>query len=235
MNRTALVLGGSGALGSEVVRRLVARDVRTAFTFHQGRDRADALARDTGAHALALDLADRDAIRAAVAKLAADGVAPDLLVHCAAASRPCAFEKIGDADWDTLHAVGPRAAFTAAQALAPSLRARGGDIVLAGALDRTQSVAAPIHFAAAQGALAATAMALAKELGPANVRVNMVAFGPLDGGMARDLDAKLLADYRTFSALRRTGTVAEAATFLTWLALENTWLTAKVIPVNGGL
>jgi 3-oxoacyl-[acyl-carrier protein] reductase len=83
--------------------------------------------------------------------------------------------------------------------------------------------------------LAALTMALAKELGPRGIRVNMAALGVLDSGLSRDLDIKLLADYQVFSALRRCGTPAEAARAILWLALENSYMNGKVLPVNGGI
>lgn len=234
--RTALVTGGSGALGSEVVRALAAADTRVAFTYRRSREKADSIAKETGATAHAVDLCDRAATRALVASLAKDGIEPDVFVHCAGISRPATLADTDDATFDEVTHVSARAAWVLAQALAPVMtKGKRGDIVLPGALDRTQSAAMPVHFAAANGALAATAMALAKELGPSGVRANFVAFGPLEGGISRDLDPKLLADFRSFSALRRLGTPAEAARFLAWLALENTFVTGKSIPVNGGL
>ena len=119
------------------------------------------------------------------------------------------------------------------QLLAPHLA--GGDVVLVGALERTQSLPIPLAFAASQGALAAVTMALAKELGPQDVRVNMVAAGVLEAGLSDDLDAGVLADYEAFSALRRRGTAAEVAACILWLALQNTYFSGKVLPVNGGI
>ena len=49
------------------------------------------------------------------------------------------------------------------------------------------------------------------------------------------MEEALLADYRRFSALRRTGTPAEVARAVAWLALDNRYMTGRVIPVNGGL
>jgi 3-oxoacyl-[acyl-carrier protein] reductase len=108
-------------------------------------------------------------------------------------------------------------------------------VVLLGGLDRTQSVPAPIVYAATQGALSAMVMALGKELGPRGIRVNMLALGILGTGLTKDVDARVLADYTTFSALRRTGTAAEAARVALWLALENSYMTGRVVTANGGI
>jgi 3-oxoacyl-[acyl-carrier protein] reductase len=108
-------------------------------------------------------------------------------------------------------------------------------IVLVGALDRTQSLPLPPHFAATQGALAALAMALGHELGSAGIFVNLVALGLLDGGLSRELVSRRRKDYETFSALRRLGTTKEAAKVIVWLALENTFIQGKVVSANGGI
>jgi 3-oxoacyl-[acyl-carrier protein] reductase len=234
--RRALVLGGSGAVGGAVVGALAARGVEVVFTFHQGRERALALAQEHGARALAVDLAGPEAVRGLIGGLETEGQAPDILVHAAAISRGRRLAELTADDWAAMVAVNVTSAVLAAQALAPGLSARGGgDLVFLGGLDRAQSVTAPIGYAATQGALAAMTMALAKELGASGVRANMLALGILDEGLSRGMDEALLTDYRRFSALRRTGTAAEVARAVVWLALDNRYMTGRVIPVNGGL
>ena len=236
LRRRALVLGGSGAVGGAVVEALVGRGVDVAFTFHSGRERALARSRAHGARALAVDLARPDAVRALVRGLDAEGQAPDNLVHAAAITRAPTRADLGDDDWAAMFAVNVTSAVVAAQALAPGLAARGGgDLIFLGGVDRAQSVAAPVGYAATQGALAAMTMALAKELGASGVRANLLALGILDQGLSRGMDEALVADYRRFSALRRTGTPAEVARVVAWLALDNRYVTGRVIPVNGGL
>jgi len=234
--RRALVLGGSGAVGGAVVEALARRGVEVVFTFHDGRERALALSRAHGARAIAVDLARPDAARGLVRALEAEGQGPDILVHAAGITRGRKLGELGDDDWAAMLAVNVTSAVVVAQALAPGLAARGGgDLIFLGGLDRTQSVTAPVGYAATQGALAAMTMALAKELGASGVRANLLAVGVLDQGLSRGLDPALLADYRRFSALRRTGTPAEVARAVAWLALDNRYLTGRVVPVNGGL
>jgi len=234
--RRALVLGGSGAVGGAIVETLAGRGVDVAFTFNSGRERALALSRAHAARAIAVDLTRPDAVRGLIGGLESEGQAPDILVHAAAITRARKLADLTDADWAAMLAVNVTSAVVAAQALAPGLAARGGgDLVFLGGLDRAQSVTAPVGYAATQGALAAMTMALAKELGAAGVRANMLALGILDAGLSGGMEDALLADYRRFSALRRTGTAAEVARAVAWLALDNRYMTGRVIPVNGGL
>jgi 3-oxoacyl-[acyl-carrier protein] reductase len=234
--RRALVFGGSGTVGAEVVRGLAAAGVPSLFTYHQGRARAEALAAELGQRTAALDLADGAAIRALIAGLDREGAAPDVFIHCAGAFRNAPLAELTDDDWDGAQAINARAPFIACRALAPILaRTGGGSIVLVGAVDRTQSLPLPVAFAASQGTLAALTMALAKELGEHGTRVNMVALGLLDRGLSAGLAPALVDDFKRFSALRRTGSPAEAARAIVWLALEAPYLSGKVLPVNGGI
>ena len=78
-------------------------------------------------------------------------------------------------------------------------------------------------------------MGLAKELGPRGIRVNLAALGLLEGGISQGLSKKLRDDYLALSALRRLGRPEEVARVLVWLALDNCYLSGKVIPINGGI
>jgi 3-oxoacyl-[acyl-carrier protein] reductase len=234
--RTALVLGGTGAVGQAIVRQLVTAGVRTVFTYHRGRETAEALGKSVDAPSLQIDLAQGPEIHALVARLAAEGIVPDLLVHAAAVSRTAALGDTTDDDWERILAVNARSAFQVVRALAPAMaRAGGGDVVLLGGLYPGQSLPAPVAYAASQGALSGLTMALAKELGPAGIRVNMVALGILGVGLTADLESRRREEYRTFSALRRMGTPEEAAAVALWLGLENRYMTGRVVAANGGL
>lgn len=236
--RCALVFGGTGAVGEEVLRGLARAGVPTVFTYHRSQERAAALSRELGQRAVRLDLRERAVVRELLREVTVTGpagaVAPTVLIHCAAISRPAPLAAASDEDWDDSMAVSGRAAFLACQELAPRMKA-GGDVVLLGALDRSQSLPLPVPFAAAQGMLAALVMALAKELGPAGIRVNLLALGVLTSGLSQQLSPRHLEEYERFSALRRAGTPTEAARAALWLALANTYMTGKVLSVNGGI
>lgn len=236
MRTRALVFGGSGTVGGEVVAQLTGAGIPTAFTFHQNRDRADALAAEHGARAIFADLREVGTAAGVVAELVDAGEAPDIFVHCAVISSALKLTDIGDDDMEETYAVNCRAPFEAARALAPLMAAGdGGDIVFVGALDRAQSLPLPVHFSASQGMLTTMAIALAKELGGDGIRVNLVALGLLEGGISADIAPELHADFKSFSALRRPGTPAEAARAIVYMALENQYMNGKVLPVNGGI
>jgi 3-oxoacyl-[acyl-carrier protein] reductase len=144
-------------------------------------------------------------------------------------------QRISEQGWDEMMDVTAKSTFAACQAAARAMGPQGGQIVVVGSMDGVKSVPAPIHYAAGKGALRAMVQALAKELGPKRILVNMVAPGILEGGLARLLSDDLLQEYLKHSSLKRTGTAHEIAEMVAWLALENSYVTGQAILLDGGL
>lgn len=232
--RRALVLGGTGAVGSAVLKELARRGVPSVFTYHRSEDKARALSLELNHKPVQVDLADAAATRALFEKLDGEAPRPDVLIHCAGVATPLALHEIGPEAFREAVAVSAESAFLACQWIAAGGRT-GADVVIVSALDRTQSLPLPVHFAAAQGMQSAMVMALAHELGPRNIRVNAVALGVLKSGLSQGLMERRRKDYEKFSALRRMGAPEEAARTIAWLALENTYIQGKVVSVNGGI
>ena len=236
LNRKALVLGGTGTVGTAVLRELTRRGVTASFSFHSNEAAAKALAAEFGHTPFAIDLADPVNLRSALDAQAT----PDLVLYCAGVTAAQPLIELGVATWQRAIAVNVHAPLQVCQWLAqrrgtPAPDAPPIDVVVVGGLDRTQSLPLPAGYAATQGALSSLVMALGHELGPVGIRINMVALGVLEGGTSRDLASRRRRDYETFSALRRIGTATEAAKAIAWLGLENTYIQGKVVPVNGGI
>ncbi|MDI3288272.1 SDR family oxidoreductase [Polyangium sp. 15x6] len=233
--RRALVLGGTGAVGSAVLAELARAGVPSAFTYHRAEARARALESELSARPFRLDLADPAALGRLAASLETEGALPDVVIHCAAVVRPAAIFEATDDDWEATMTINARSVFQVCREFGRRLEGRGGDLVFVSALDRTQSLPVPAIFAASQGTTSALVMAAAKDLGPRGVRANVIALGLLDAGIGKELDPKLAEEYRSFSALRRLGTPEEAAKTITWIALHNTYANGKVLSANGGI
>lgn len=234
--RRILVVGGTGAVGSAVVRELAQSGYLPDFTYCSSELRAAEIVSETRSRKWRLDLRDTSALPNFARMLEAEQALPDVVIHCATIVRQARVDEASDDDWETTMGVNARSVFQVCREFGGRMARLGrGDIVFVSALDRTQSLPIPAVFAASQGLISALVMASAKDLGSRGVRVNAVALGLLDTGIGANLDKRLIDDYLAMSALRRLGDAKEVAKTITWLALHNTYSNGKVVSVNGGI
>jgi NAD(P)-dependent dehydrogenase (short-subunit alcohol dehydrogenase family) len=239
--KTCVVLGGSGVVGSALVRELAEAGARVAFTFLRGRSVADEVQRRApAATAHELDLSDPAAVASVVERMAHELGCVDAIVHAAAQTSTCdppRFDRIEDVDfeaWDALMRVNVTSAFAAVRAALPWMK-RGGNVVLFGSVDGIKPVPSPVPYAVSKAAARGLVLSLAKALGGRQIRVNMIAPGVLEDGASRTLPDDLRAEYLRHAGLRRVGTIAEVTGLATWFALENTYVSGQTLLVDGGL
>jgi NAD(P)-dependent dehydrogenase (short-subunit alcohol dehydrogenase family) len=241
-----LVFGGSGALGGAVCRAIADEGARLAFTYRSGEKAALDLAKELpGSLVRPLDLLSVKDVERTVDEVARALGGLDAFVQCAgvAVTMECAGPKshhrmpeVDEGGWDRIMAVNAKSTFFAVRRVSEAMRAGGGgNIVFIGSVDGVKPAPSPVHYAASKGALAGMTQAMAKELGEAGIRVNMVSPGILEGGLSRSLPDGLLKEYLKHCGLRRVGRLSEVAAIVAWLARHNTYVTGRVLLADGAL
>ena len=133
--RRALVVGGTGAVGSAAVRALCQADIVCSFTYLSQRAAANTLCAETNAHGHPLDATDTAAVRALLREIGH----VDIFVHCAAKLDTAPFVELSDEAFEHSHALNARSAFVLCREIGRSMIERGsGDILLVGGMDRAQ-------------------------------------------------------------------------------------------------
>lgn len=118
--------------------------------------------------------------------------APDLLVVVAEATDPARFGELDERQWRAMLDARLRPAVDASAAALPGLRGRAGGCVVLIAVEPGPSAGA--HVAAANGALEGFTKALAPEVAPDQVRVNMVRVAADDADAAAETVRYLARD-----------------------------------------
>ena len=237
MDKTVLITGGSGAVGSALVRRFARDGYRAAFTYLRNRERADRLAQETGALALAAELTDREQVRAAIAQVEEKHGPIDVLVNNAGRTQAMPFALIEDADWDAILNANLKTMYVVTQeSIRGMIQRRSGVIINIGSLAGHRLLDVPVHYAAAKAAVTGFTLALARELARYNVRVNEVVPGLLTEGVGRLVPEQELAEYVKYCAAGRPGTPVEVAEVVAFLAGDGAgYVNAQSIHVNGGM
>ncbi len=175
--RTVLVTGGASGIGAAIVEAFCQQGSRVAF-LDRDEAAAGALVKRLGAAAplfLSCDLTDVAALRRAISRAAAELGPITILVNNAARDDRHAIEAVTPEMWDNIMAVNLRHQFFAAQAvIAGMVASGGGSIVNLGSISWLIGQGGMPGYLSAKAAITGLTRALARDLGPRNIRVNSV-------------------------------------------------------------
>lgn len=248
-DRVALVTGSSQGIGKSVASAFAAEGARVAVTYHRERDKASGVVRgieEQGGEAIAvaLDLESPASIHEAVAAVLDRFGRIDVLVNNAVKwgtrlpwNVP-PFEELPLDEWTGLLRANTEGAYTAIQAVLPSMRARSwGRIVNISSGIAVDGMPGAGPYAAAKAALHGLTRTLSKELGPIGVLVNVVMPGfTLTERNAGRIPQAHREQAERASPIRRLLGPDEVAPTIVFLASAiNTAVTGEVVRASGGI
>ncbi|MGZ5923087.1 MAG: SDR family NAD(P)-dependent oxidoreductase [Rhizomicrobium sp.] len=240
--KTAVVTGGSRGIGRAIAIGLGEAGADVVFTYREKQDEAEAVAaqiRGAGRRALpiAMDVTDRASVEAAARDARKFGKV-SILVNNAGINKPTDFDRVSDADWDTILDTNLKGPFVCAQVFLPLLaEAGGGSIVHIGSVSGQYGGPRTAHYAASKAGLISLAQVIARFGAASNVRSNVVAAGLIASDMGNaGLQAASVQKAAEGIILKRLGRTDEVADAVVFLASDaSSYITAQTINVNGGL
>jgi NAD(P)-dependent dehydrogenase (short-subunit alcohol dehydrogenase family) len=246
--RVAVISGGAQGIGRAIAQRFQcdgARVVLLDCDTCAGEKTARALSENRGSPPIIFiptDLLQPDEIRRAMARVAKECKALDVLVNNAGIEIEKPLPQVTLQDWELIMGVNLRGALLLTQAALPLFPKRGGAIVNIGSIHATHAFPDSIPYACSKAGLVALTRNLALELAPRHIRVNVICPGYIDTRLwdeylRRSGDGEgIAAQVQALHPLGRRGLpadVAEAAAFLA--ADSSSFVTGTHLVVDGGL
>jgi len=238
--KRALVTGAGSGIGAAVARRLHAAGAEVVLADLRG-EAAEEVAGGlgAGARAVALDVADEDAVRAAIeAEEQAGGL--DVLANVAGIGSTTSAPDTPLEVWERVFAVNARGTFLCCKhAIPPMARRRRGAIVNMASVAGLVGLRNRAAYCASKGAVVALTRALAVDHVGDGVRVNAVCPGTVDSPWVRRLVEEVgesMEALRARQPMGRLGTPEEVADAVLYLASDAAaFVTGAVLAIDGGL
>jgi NAD(P)-dependent dehydrogenase (short-subunit alcohol dehydrogenase family) len=242
----AVVIGGSGGIGSAICLALAEAGTDVILTYRNNQAAAldvaaavTARGRKAQCHPLTSEVPAE--VEAFFAKIAAEHSRIHTVVNAAGSSIPMVY--IGDltADkWGEIMNADANGFFNIVHASLPHLRKQGGSYVQIGTVALSRWATRDVLSAAPKAAIDALITGIAREEGRSGVRANTVALGLINAGMAlrfkgNAYDENYFKAAIKNTALKRLGTAEEVADAVVFFASDRaSYLTGQTLVLDGG-
>lgn len=239
--RVALVTGASQGIGRACAIALAKSGAKVALAARNGEKLQHAVTEITGAGgeaaAFKIDVADEDSIKSGVKAVLEKFGKVEILVNNAGVTRDTLVLRMKRADWDSVINTNLTGAHLCTQAVLSSmLKQRWGRIINISSVFGQMGQAGQANYVASKAGLIGLTMALAREVASRGITANAIAPGFIETAMTEVLSPELKQEALKMIPLGRTGSDADIANAVCFLASEEAgYITGNVLKVNGGM
>lgn len=238
-----LITGASRGIGAATARLFAREGWNAALNYNTGREAAEKLARELagpGVRAVPIQADISDPERAErLVREAEETLGPlDALVCNAGVALPQQLlTDTAPEQWRRVMSADLDGMFYVLRTAIPGLvRRKRGAIVTVSSMWGVTGGSCEVPYSAAKAGVIGLTKALAKELGPSNIRVNCVAPGVVRTDMNGHLTPEDLAALEEETPLGRVGAPEEIAQAICFLASDRaSFITGQVLRVDGGM
>ena len=239
--RIALVTGAGRGIGKSIAELLANKGHHVICISRSASSCggvADAINATGGsAESLALDVADKAAVKQTCEALLEKHTNIDILVNNAGITRDGLLFRMSDEEWDAVIDTNLSSCFSFIKHLArPMTRKRWGRIINMASVIGLTGNAGQANYAAAKAGMIGLTKSLAKEFAARNVTVNAVAPGFIATDMTAGLNEKTQEAIVGVIPMKRMGESKDIAAISAFLASEDAgYITGQVFTVDGGM
>jgi len=237
--KIAIVTGASRGIGREVAKELAESGITVIANYNKSEEEAKKLQQELEEQNFKLeifkaDVSKREDVKKLVEYTIEKHGKIDILINNAGISEYKLFTDETDEDWDKLINTNLYSAFAMSQEVIPNMvHNKKGCIINISSIWGIVGGSLEVLYSISKAGLDGMTKALAKELGPSNIRVNSIAPGMINTKMNSKFTEKEIEEIKEEIPLERLGDSQDIAKCIKWL-IDDNYTTGQVISINGG-
>lgn len=239
MKKVAIVTGASRGIGREIAKMLARDDIQVIANYNKSEQEAIKLKSELEIENKIIDIKKADVSKREEARELVNYVLNkyekvDILINNAGISEYKLFTDETDSDWNNVINTNLYSAFAMSQEVIPNMiHNKNGCIINISSAWGVVGGALEVIYSISKAGMDGLTKALAKELGPSNIRVNSIAPGMINTQMNSKFSENEIKEIEQEIPLERIGKPEDIAKCVKWL-VEDDYTTGQVISVNGG-
>lgn len=239
MPETCLITGASGGIGAAIAEKMAARGFSLFLHYFNNRKEIEKIAHrciekyKVPVEIVQADLRNKEGVDNLLHQLPKT---VDVFIHNSGISQYGLLTDIPYEEIEKMMFLHLTSAILVTQHLLPGmLRKQKGNIILMSSIWGLAGASCEVIYSTVKGGMNAFVKALAKEVGPMNIRVNGVAPGAIATKMMAGFSEEEISDICGEIPLSRLGKPEEVANLVNFLISEEaSYITGQIISVNGG-
>lgn len=239
LSKVAIVTGGSRGIGSEIVKMLARENYQVILNYNKSEKEAKKIQQELLDEGKAIEIFKADVSKRKevqdLVKFAIDKFYKiDILINNAGIAQESLFTEITDNDWNNMIKTNLNSVFYCSQEVLKNMVQRQrGCIINISSIWGVTGGSCEVAYSTTKAAINGLTKALAKEMGPSNIRINSIAPGIINTDMNKNITEQDMEDIKTEIPLQKIGKTEDVAKCVKWL-IEDNYTTGQIISVNGG-
>ena len=239
MNKVIIVTGASKGIGKEISKELAKKGNTIIANYNKSEKEIKELQQELEKQNIKIDIYKADVSnREEATNLVKYTIQKygkiDVLINNAGISQIKEFTQITDEDWNNMINTNLNSVFYMSQeACHNMIHNKKGCIINISSIWGITGASCEVHYSVSKAGVDALTKALAKELGPSNIRVNSIAPGIINTEMNAHLSEEEEQNIEEEIPLEKIGKAIDIERCVEWL-IKDEYTTGQVISINGG-
>lgn len=239
INKVIIVTGGSRGIGAEIVKYLALENYNVILNYNNSESEAKKIKHNLvnlgkKVEIFKADVSKRKEVQELIKFTLNKFGTIDALINNAGIAETKLFSDITDEEWNKVIQNNLNSVFYCTQeVLKTMINNKNGCIINISSIWGVTGGACEVAYSTTKAAINGLTKALAKEIGPSNIRVNSIAPGIIDTDMNKNLTEKDIENIKNDIPLERIGKKVDIAKCVKWL-IEDNYTTGQIISINGG-